>query len=175
MILLMDVVCVFPYLTFKILDMRQFLIVLTLVLSFSCNTSTPEASTTTTSVTSKQDSIALIHLKEVEWPKAYREQDTVLLDRILGEDFQMIDNSGNWSTKRDELDWIKENAFKNDSFHYEIKRLDILPNGTALICGTGHVVNDSVKSIYQSSNILIKRNGVWKAVASHVSGYRNLE
>ena len=26
-------------------------------------------------------------LKEVEWPQAYREQDTVLLDRILGDDF----------------------------------------------------------------------------------------
>jgi hypothetical protein len=25
---------------------------------------------------------------------------------------------------------------------------------------------------YQSTNVLIKRDGVWKAVASHVSGYQ---
>ncbi|MEN8787897.1 MAG: nuclear transport factor 2 family protein [Flavobacteriaceae bacterium] len=119
-----------------------------------------------------EDLKALRYLKEVEWPKAYREQDTVLLDRILGEDFQMIDGAGNWSDKNNELAWIRENASAPDSFYYDIKRLDALENGTALICGTGHIFNDSTHTVYQSSNILIKRNGIWKAVASHVSGIK---
>ncbi|WP_097044492.1 nuclear transport factor 2 family protein [Flagellimonas pacifica] len=122
-----------------------------------------------------EDRNVLKNLKEVQWPKAYREQDTLLLDKILGDDFQMVDASGEWSTKTKELEWIKENAMENDSFFYEIKRLDILPNGTALICGTGHIFNDSTETIYQSSNILIKRKGAWKAVASHVSGIKNLD
>lgn len=122
-----------------------------------------------------EDSLNLRHLKKVLWPKAYREQDTMLLDRILGDDFQMVDASGNWTTKAQEMDWIKENAAENDSFWYEIKRLDIYENGTAIISGTGYIINDSTKTIYQSSNILIKRDGLWKAVTSHVSGIKATE
>jgi len=117
----------------------------------------------------------LRYLKEVEWPKAYREQDTVLLDRILGSEFQMVTNDGEWSDKQKQMERIKEAPMEHDSFRYEIKRLEILENGTAIIAGTGHIVNDNKESIYQSSNILIKRNGLWKAVLSHVSGYKNLE
>jgi hypothetical protein len=40
----------------------------------------------------------------VEWPRAYREQDVALLDRILADEFQMIDADGNWSTKAEEID-----------------------------------------------------------------------
>ncbi len=122
-----------------------------------------------------EDSVNLRHLKKVLWPKAYREQDTLLLDRILGDDFQMVDASGNWTTKAQEMDWIRENAAENDSFWYEIKRLDVYQNGTAIISGTGHIINDSTKTIYQSSNILIKRDSLWKAVTSHVSGIKSAE
>nr|WP_321235102.1 nuclear transport factor 2 family protein [uncultured Psychroserpens sp.] len=117
----------------------------------------------------------LRYLKEVEWPKAYREQDTILLDRILGDDFQMVTNDGEWSNKIKQLERIKETAMSHDSFRYEIKRLEILKNGTAIIAGTGHIINNGKESIYQSSNILILRNGIWKAVLSHVSGYKELE
>ena len=147
------------------------LLVLGILLVCSCGADRKEQSPTQT--IGPKDKEVLTYLKEVEWPKAYREQDTLLLGRILGEDFQMIDNGGKWFTKKDELAWIKENAMQNDSFWYEIKRMDLLPNGTALICGTGHILNDTVKSTYQSSNILIKRKGVWKAIASHVSGFKS--
>ena len=122
-----------------------------------------------------EDFTALRYLKEVEWPKAYAEQDTVLLDRILAEDFQMIDQDGVWFTKQDELDWIKAHSTTHDSFYYEIRRLEILSNGTAVICGTGHMFNDSSEGTYQSSNVLEKRNGEWKAVLSHVSGVKNVD
>ena len=118
------------------------------------------------------DTELLTHMKTVLWPKAYAEQDTVLLDEILGEDFQMIDQSGNWYTKEDELSWIKEHATQHDSFFYEIKRLEFPENGTAIICGTGHILNDSISTTYQSSNVLVKREGKWKAVLSHVSGIK---
>jgi len=120
----------------------------------------------------EDDMKQLRYLKEVEWPKAYHEQDTLLLDRILGEDFQLIDDGGNWSDKRFEINWIKNNTYNPDSFHYEIKRLDILNNGTAIVAGTGHIFNDTTETIYQSSNYFEKRNGVWKAFSSHVSGVK---
>jgi hypothetical protein len=118
----------------------------------------------------------LTHLKEVLWPKAYREQDTALLNTILADEFQMIDDGGEWSNKKLELDYIKKNKPSYDSFRFEITRLDIFENGTAVVAGTGHVKGSDEKGPYymqyQSSNILIKRQGNWKAVSSHVSGIK---
>ncbi|MBX2970693.1 MAG: nuclear transport factor 2 family protein [Cyclobacteriaceae bacterium] len=129
-----------------------------------------------TAVLTVDDREKLTTLKEVLWPKAYREQDTVLLDQILADEFQLIDSDGNWSDKKFELDYIKKNKPSYDSFRFEIKRLDIFENGTAVVAGTGHIEgedeNGPYKMIYQSSNILIKRQGEWKAIASHVSGIK---
>jgi hypothetical protein len=122
------------------------------------------------------DEKALREIKEVLWPKAYREQDTTLLDRLLADEFQMIDGSGEWSTKADEMKWVKENRPGYDSLTFQIKRLDVFENGTAIVSGTGTVKGRDSSgpyvAEYQSSNVLIKRKGAWRAVASHVSGYR---
>jgi len=122
----------------------------------------------------KSDEETLRYLKEVEWAKAYREQDTKLLDRILADEFQMIDNEGNWSNKKEEMEYIKNNKPTYTSFRFEIKRLEIFENGTAIIAGTGYIngkdKDNAYKIVYQSSNILIKRKEGWKAIASHVSG-----
>lgn len=83
------------------------------------------------------DEQALRHLKEVEWPRAYREQDVALLDRILADEFQMIDADGIWSTKAKEIDWIRKNKPSYDSFRFVIRRLEIFENGTAVVAGTG--------------------------------------
>lgn len=120
------------------------------------------------------DGERLRYLKEVEWSAAYREQDTVLLDRILHDDFQMIDAEGNTFTKADELNWIKKNEWAVDSFRFEIKRLETWPNGTAIVSGVGHMLNDSKETIYCSSNVFIKTEGMWRAVSSHVSGVKEV-
>jgi ketosteroid isomerase-like protein len=129
-----------------------------------------------TNSTEKTDEKALRYLKEVEWPKAYREQDTKLLDRILADEFQMIDEEGGWSNKKRELERIKTNKPDYESFRFEIKRLDIFENGTAIVAGTGHIKgrdkDGAYRIEYQSSNVLIKRKGLWKAVSSHVSGVK---
>lgn len=122
----------------------------------------------------EEEKEALRYLKEVEWPQAYREQDTILLDRILGEDFQMVGADGTWSDKAGQMERIKAAPMDNDHFEFEIKRLDIDQNGTAIVAGTGHVIKDGQKMIYQSSNVLIKRGDKWKAVLSHVSGIEHL-
>ncbi len=156
-------------------EMKKIIIVLLALVIFSCNekSSTIKESESSTNIQSEKNKLR--YLKEVEWPKAYREQDTVLLDRILGDDFQMVTNDGEWSNKIKQLERIKQTAMNHDSFRYEIKRLEILENNTAIIAGTGHIINDNKESIYQSSNVLIKRNGIWKAVLSHVSGFKELE
>ena len=122
-----------------------------------------------------QDQAALRELKEVLWPKTYREQDTKLLDQILADEFHVIDGAGKWFTKADELAWVEKNKPAYDSLVYKIRRLDIFENGTAIVAGAGTIRGSDKDGAYiaeyQSTNILIKRNGEWKAVASHVSGY----
>ncbi|PHN04115.1 nuclear transport factor 2 family protein [Flavilitoribacter nigricans] len=141
---------------------------LILLVAVACTPSGSQAITIDPTADARQ----LRQLKEVHWPTAYREQDTMLLDQILDGSFQMVDAGGNWSDKAGEMDWIKAHAMEHDSFFYTIKRLDILENGTAIVAGTGHMINKGVEMIYESSNVLIKRGDRWKAIASHVSGIR---
>lgn len=110
----------------------------------------------------------------MDWPKAYREQDTLLLNRILADEFQMIGSEGEPSTKRDQLNYIKTHKPNYISFEFKIERLDIFENGTAVVSGTGVIRKKDDEGfyelIYKSSNILIKRSGQWKAISSHTSG-----
>ncbi len=149
-----------------------------LLASFVLSIAMVQAPSATTLGDTPDDAAELTHLKQVLWPKAYREQDVALLDRILADEFQMIDGSGRWSTKHDELQWIAQHRPAYDSLNFEIRRLDVFENGTAVVAGTGIIrgTDDEGPYVaeYQSSNILIRRDGVWKAIASHVSGYRRV-
>jgi hypothetical protein len=122
----------------------------------------------------ESDEKALRYLKEVEWPKAYREQDTVLLDRILADEFQMIGSDGEWSTKKEQLKYIASHKPNYESFRFTIRRLEIFENKTAIVSGTGTISrkdkDGTYDLVYQSSNVLIKRGTQWKAIASHTSG-----
>jgi hypothetical protein len=113
------------------------------------------------------DEQTLRHFKTVLWPQAYRTQDVALLDELLHDSFQLIDDGGKRSTKAAELEWVAENAWNPGSFEYRIERLDIYDGRWAVIAGQG--VADAYS--YRSSNVLIKSDGRWQAVASHVSGY----
>lgn len=127
-----------------------------------------------TESTRQADEIALRYLKEVEWPKAYREQDTVLLNRILAEEFKMISSDGEYSTKNDQMAYIRTHKPAYISFKFVIKRLEIFENNTAIVSGTGTITKKDKDGqydlVYQSSNVLIKRQGIWKAISSHTSG-----
>ena len=113
------------------------------------------------------DEATLRHIKTVLWPQAYRTQDTELLGRLLDDSFQLIDGEGALSDKQGELDWIAQNQWDPGAFEYRIERLDIYDGRMAIVAGTG----DAENYRYKSSNVLIKRDGEWRAVASHVSGY----
>ena len=119
---------------------------------------------------------ALREIKQVLWPRAYFTGDARLLDRILADEFQSVDGDGQWSNKAEELAWVAKHRPTYDSLTFEIRRLDIFDNGMAVVAGTGTIRGrDSAGPYvveYQSSNIFIKRDGTWQAVASHVSGSR---
>lgn len=112
------------------------------------------------------DEDTLRHFKTVLWNQAYRTQDVELLDRLLHDSFQMIDADGNRTTKQDELAYIRDNAWDPGEFEYQIERLEIYRGQFAIIDGTGIATNYT----YKSSNVLIKDQGDWRALSSHVSG-----
>jgi ketosteroid isomerase-like protein len=122
------------------------------------------------------DEAALREIKEVLWPRAYARQDVALLDSLSADEFQMVDADGNWSTKADELEWVRSNPPSYNALVFEIIRLDIFENGSAIVAGRGIVSGTDEQGPYtleyQSTNVLIKRNGTWRAVASHVSGIK---
>ena len=122
------------------------------------------------------DHDALRHLKEVEWPRAYREQDPVSLNRILADDFRRVGSDGAWSSKADELEYVRTHKPTYDSLVFRIRRLDVYPNGLAIVAGTGMIFStvggEHEVARYESTNVLIKQDGQWRAVASHTSGDR---
>jgi hypothetical protein len=122
-----------------------------------------------------EDKAALRQIKEVDWPKAYREQDPELLDRILADEFQMIDADGVSSSKAEELEYVRKHKPSYDSFRFEIKRLEVFENDCAVVGGTGFITVGRVGEVvteYQSTNVFIKRDGRWQAIASHISGVK---
>ncbi len=129
----------------------------------------------------ENDKKRLRELKEVLWPKAYREQDPALLAQILADEFESIDAQGNVSTKAEELDYVRKNKPSYDSFRFVIRRLQIFENRTAVISGTGYIETKAKdgkkasKTEYQSSNVFLERDGRWQAIASHVSGIKTSE
>lgn len=126
---------------------------------------------------SAQDKTALRQIKEVDWPKAYREQDAGLLNRILADEFQMIDAEGVWSSKIEELEYVRKHKPSYDSFRFVIKRLEIFENDSAVVAGMGIITDERgaerVVTEYQSTDIFIKRDGRWQAISSHVSGVKD--
>jgi hypothetical protein len=126
----------------------------------------------------ENDKTRLRELKEVLWPKAYREQDPALLAQILADEFESIDAEGSRSTKTEELDYVRKNKPSYDSFRFVIRRLQIFENRTAVVSGTGYIETKArdgkkaSKTEYQSSNVFIERDGRWQAISSHVSGIK---
>ncbi len=124
------------------------------------------------------DEAALRRIKEHDWPEAYRNRDTLLLGRILADEFVVIDADGQASAKRDELDYLKRSGHVTyESFDYTIERLRVYGQ-TALVAGTGRSRGRTAKgtfhTAYHSTNLFVRREGRWQAVASHLSGIKQL-
>lgn len=118
-----------------------------------------------------EDEKTLRHFKLVLWPAAYRTQDVKLLDSLLHDSFVMIGADGRKSTKREEMEFIAANTWDPGPFEYRIERLEVFQGSFAVVAGTGVTPTYT----YTSSNYFVKEGGRWRAVGSHVSGYRKLE
>lgn len=143
------------------------------VLLVSCNQ--PSASTSG-SILSADDEATLRNLKTVLWPKAYGEQDTILLDQILHEEFELVDDNGDTYSKADEIEYISNYGPSYTEFEFQVERITLFDNGTAMVFGKGTMKGEnndgSYITTFKSSDTLIKEDGQWKAINSHVSGVK---
>lgn len=88
-------------------------------------------------VAQQPDEATRRQLKEELWPRAYREGDPALLDRILADEFQGVGPDGAWSSKGQELERVSRTRMVNKSFRFAIRRREVLGNATAVVAGRG--------------------------------------
>ena len=124
------------------------------------------------------DEAAIRELKEVRWPRAY-------LSRIPPSSTGSSRRNSRWWTatatgrrRQKSLPWVAKNKPSYESLTFAIRRLEIFENGTAIAAGMGTIrgtdEDGPYVAEYQSTNVLIKRDGQWRAVASHTSGYKKV-
>ena len=135
------------------------------------------SNTNNQSILSSDDSKTVENIVKVLSPKAYDEQDTALLNQILHDKFQLTDDEGSRFSKEDEMEYASKYGPSYDSYEYEIKKISLFENGTAHISGEGtikgiNVVGQAYVTTYKTSDVLIKENGNWMMISSHVSGVK---
>ncbi len=126
--------------------------------------------------TYEDDLSYLTHLKKHVWPKIYKTSDVAGLDDLTHEDFVIVDPKGVTTTKSEELAFLKNYTWPHNEFEYVIQRIKIFENDTAIVAGRGRASGKGEKGnycfTYVSTNVLVKVSGKWKAIQSHVSGYK---
>lgn len=140
---------------------------------WGCNTSSTNLNTV---VTNENDLNVLADIQKNQWVKAYMEQDTILLDKLLHKDYQLIDDNGDRYTKKDELTYISNYPASYSSQEFEIIEIDLIENGSAVVLAKstlkGEEGAEAYITNYVSSTSFVKQEGKWVAINSHVSGVK---
>jgi ketosteroid isomerase-like protein len=121
---------------------------------------------------------ALTRAKVETWRRFYQQQNAEGLRRFLTDDFIVIDDEGNISTKDAEVAWLSKNAWSGPAdFLYVIDKISFLGPDAAIVVGHGsgtRTGDDNVSCIetYRSSNVFRRVRGTWRPALSHVSRSR---
>lgn len=162
----------------------KYLTMLSLGFFISCNA--PANQETTGAMSSSkadsglaaEDEATLRTMKTTDLPKAYDEQDTMLLGQLLHEKYQLVDDQGGTYSKADEMIYVSKYPSSYESFDFQIQKLDLFDNGTATIFGVGTMKGKDVEdgspytTTFKSTDSFVKEDGRWQAIASHVSGVK---
>jgi len=109
---------------------------------------------------------------ESEWGDAFEQRDFAALDRIMADEYILTDPLGNVRDKAESL-----NAIASNEVFFESTRSDnvkVYINGdTAVITGRstfrGRYRGWSMAGRYQYTDVLVKRQGSWQAMSSHIT------
>ncbi len=114
----------------------------------------------------EQDLIQL----ERDWDGAFQRQDTELLDRILGSEFLVTYGDGTRGDKAKEMSLAREFNQQVDSRRLDDFTVKVFGD-TAVVWFsqqlTGPRQGKSVAVSYRFTDVFVRRDGRWQAVASH--------
>ena len=106
---------------------------------------------------------------ERDWTDAGVKKDTATLDRILADDWVGIDSEGKAETKTQSLERIKSPDSTTDSATVAEMKVRIFGN-TAVVTGINveksQAKGKDTSGRYVWTDVFVKRNGRWQAVAS---------
>ena len=149
--------------------MMRILAILLVLTAVACETSPSQSSTLSSS-----DLDELKGIQTNDWVKGYQ-GDTAVLGNILHERFQLTDDQGDTYKKSDEMNYAASQG-GNESFSFEILKVEGFDNGSAYVFGQGKYVGTKDDLIYtrtyKCTNTFIKEGGKWQAISSHVSGVK---
>lgn len=109
---------------------------------------------------------------EYEWGDAFERRDMATLDRLMADEYILTDPLGNVRSKAESLA-----ALKTNEIHFESTKSDnvnVVINGdTAVVTGRstfkGRYKGWPMGGQYQYTDVLVKREGRWQAVSSHIT------
>lgn len=118
----------------------------------------------------------LTELETTIWPGIYQRADVAALEELTHPDFVIIDANGNLTTRSEELVFLESFHWPHSEFQYDIESIKLFDNNTAIVTGKGRAAGKNIRGeycfVYTSSNVLIKTEARWRAIQSHVSGYK---
>lgn len=109
---------------------------------------------------------------EVEWGEAFERQDMARLDRLMADEYVLTDPLGYVRTKAESLAAIQSSQVLFESTKSD--NVSVRINGdTAIVTGRasfrGRYKGLSMTGHYQYTDVLVKRQGYWRAVSSHIT------
>ena len=109
---------------------------------------------------------------ECEWGDAFEQHDIATLDRLMVDEYFLTDPLGNVRSKAETLAAIQQNELLFQSTNSD--GVNVRVNGdTAVVTGRstfrGRYKGWSMAGQYQYTDVLVKRSGCWRAVASHIT------
>ena len=121
---------------------------------------------------------------EREWAAASQSHNSEPVKRIVADDVHMVYPDGSTGTKADEISSIESGTITVDSWDLLDPKATILNENAAYITGRGVIKNGKVRDPqtkrtrdisgeYRFTDIYLRRNGEWQAVASQTTRIEN--
>ena len=109
---------------------------------------------------------------ERQWTEAMEREDATRLEKILGDEYTMIDSVGVAANRAEVLDRLRSGALKFDSFATSDIKSRIFQGGAVLtgrLIAKGKYKEQDITGDYRFVDVFEYRNGAWKAVYTQLS------
>lgn len=150
------------------------LVIASMFTAVSCNSSTvaTKAAPVMSAAASPENTVQLITHMEHDWVTAILTKDEATIDTLLADDFKGTTNDQTYS-KEEAIADVKTGAHEA----LDIDNIDVRVFGDTAVVTLGQDEkskhdNEDFSGRYLFTNVWVKRDGQWRAVASHGSRIR---